>query len=131
MTELLKINALCQNIIDYAGLFPPAALPAKAAVQEFFELKKDSRYGSLFQRFIFPLFPLDRREELFELLKSAALKDCQKVFVSFLLPPAQEERDIVYAFVELLKFLKLHQKMTLIDYHQRFLRLLVLKFLVF
>ena len=52
------IGSLLDGLIDYAGLFPPAALDMPAAVRQYAEYR-NSRHGWALGRFIVPLARLD------------------------------------------------------------------------
>ncbi len=86
MTGELDTSCL-KDIIDYAGLFPPAKLSATDAVAEFLEMNSNSQLKGLFKRFV---FPLNRREELeAEFQKHPH----QEVPLSLLGQPAPEQKD--------------------------------------
>lgn len=54
MLSTLAARHLLRDIIDYAGLFPPAALPLPAAVDEFIRQRLDPAARELVARFICP-----------------------------------------------------------------------------
>lgn len=48
------VRALLTEIIDYAGLFPPAKLPMEQALTTYLDLKKNSPYRWMLGRFVCP-----------------------------------------------------------------------------
>jgi hypothetical protein len=68
-TELSKSMV---EIIDYAGLFPPAALASGDAINEFFAQSKDAELNWLFRRFVLPFAPVPRCQEIIAGLRQAA-----------------------------------------------------------
>src|SRR5262245_36679187 len=62
-----SLRALLANVIDYAGLFPPAKLPLDQAIRNYVHYRDDPESWML-GRFIIPasrLHELDRHHELF------------------------------------------------------------------
>lgn len=53
-----------QEIIDYAGLFPPAALAPGPAIAEFLVQSKDPALNWMFRRFVLPFVPAPRCQEI-------------------------------------------------------------------
>ena len=52
-----SVRKLLTELIDYAGLFPPASLPLSAAVKNF-EQCRESEFGWMLGRFVIPAFRL-------------------------------------------------------------------------
>jgi hypothetical protein len=97
-TELSKSML---EIIDYAGLFPPAALASGDAISEFFAQSKDAELNWLFRRFVLPFAPVPRCEEIIAGLGQAAAQVGQnslpaswggRVPVSVLLPSIEPSK---------------------------------------
>src|SRR5262249_27634531 len=55
------LRALLENLIDYAGLFPPAALPMKAAVENY-QRYRESAEAWMLGKFVVPVARLDELE---------------------------------------------------------------------
>ncbi len=70
-TELSKCMG---EIIDYAGLFPPAALTSGDAVREFFAQSQDAELNWLFRRFVLPFAPVPRCQEIIAGLGQATVE---------------------------------------------------------
>lgn len=62
-TQLNSINFFCEELIDYAGLFPPANLTLKDSFQNYVKYK-NSEYGFMLSKFICPLNMLDELNEI-------------------------------------------------------------------
>lgn len=62
VTALASIDALTSGLIDYAGLFPPAALDMTTAVRNFAGYVNDD-YRRVLNRFIVPVARLEEFEE--------------------------------------------------------------------
>lgn len=61
-----SVRAFLDQIIDYAGLFPPAKLPLDRALQTYLRDRKDSPHRAMLGRFVCPAFQL---KDLLELAK--------------------------------------------------------------
>jgi hypothetical protein len=59
---LLSIQALLTGVIDYAGLFPPAALDMRSAVRNY-AAYRDSEHSWMLGRFVAPVTRLDEFEK--------------------------------------------------------------------
>jgi hypothetical protein len=74
-----SVRAFLHQIIDYAGLFPPAKLPLDAALAEYLHHKKTSPHRWMLGKFVCPavrlpeLLPLARAHEDAALLQVTAL----------------------------------------------------------
>src|SRR5437762_2383275 len=64
-----SVRALLNQIIDYAGLFPPAKLPLEQALNNYLRYKKESPYAWMLGRFVCPAAKLP---ELLTLAKGHA-----------------------------------------------------------
>ena len=63
-----SLRALLHEIVDYAGLFPPAALPLRDALQNYARYRQESEVAWMLARFVHPvgrLTELDAYPELF------------------------------------------------------------------
>lgn len=67
-----SLRALLENLIDYAGLFPPAALSIKQAVMNYADYL-NSEHAWMLGRFIVPAAQLDDFQSEFDLLASTAI----------------------------------------------------------
>jgi hypothetical protein len=86
-----KGNSGLRDAIDYAGLFPPAALTANAAAKEYLQQRSDPTINWLFKRFVVPLSRVDELKASFRLALAAEdTKDCV-VPCAFLLPLPNDE----------------------------------------
>ncbi len=54
-----SLRALLANVVDYAGLYPPAALPLSEAIANY-ERYLDSPHAWMLNRLVLPLEMLDR-----------------------------------------------------------------------
>jgi hypothetical protein len=86
-----SVRAFLNQIIDYAGLFPPAKLPLDAALMEYLHLKKASPYRWMLGEFVCPaarlaeLLPLAQAHEGAALLQVTALGQQTSTVEDFLL----------------------------------------------
>lgn len=62
MTAMTAVDALLSELIDYAGLFPPAALPMRDALENYARYHADPAAPAL-GRFIVPFARLDELEQ--------------------------------------------------------------------
>src|SRR2546428_636422 len=62
-----SVRAFLDQLIDYAGLFPPAKLPLEEALRNYLHLKKNSPHRRMLGRFV---CPAARLQELSSLAKS-------------------------------------------------------------
>lgn len=61
MMGVSAIRVLLENLVDYAGLFPPAALPMREAVENY-QRYRESAEAWMLSRFIVPVSRLDEFE---------------------------------------------------------------------
>jgi hypothetical protein len=69
-----ELSRCMGEIIDYAGLFPPAALTSGDAVREFFAQSQDAELKWLFRRFVLPFAPVSRCQEIIAGLAQAVVE---------------------------------------------------------
>lgn len=63
-----SLKAFCENIVDYAGLFPPASLNLAQAFNNFVMYKQEE-YSWMISRFVIPAGRLSELEEMMNQLK--------------------------------------------------------------
>ena len=76
------LYALLHNIIDYAGLFPPANLPLDEAIHNFIRYREAPEHWML-SRFIIPAVKLDELSQILPKLTwwGAFFKSCTWVLI--------------------------------------------------
>ncbi len=85
-----SVRTLLNQIIDYAGLFPPAKLPLDDAVRQYFHAKKSSPHRWMLGRFVCPVAQLP------ELLDRAkGLADASLLHVTALGKQVAEAKEFV------------------------------------
>lgn len=80
-----------REIIDYAGLFPPAALAPQEAVAEYLQQRADPSLAWLFKRFVLPLSREQELRDAFENQLIGAGKEKCVLPVTLLLPRPDDE----------------------------------------
>ena len=103
LEEALDLRACLTGIIDYAGLFPPAALGSAAAVSEYLSLQSDVSYQWLFRRFVLPMAPELRRRELLQRFQDELRQRSTQVPVAVLLPSFTQMEEVSLTFREFLE----------------------------
>jgi hypothetical protein len=88
-----SVRALLNQIIDYAGLFPPAKLPLAVALRVYIEAKRSSPHAWMLGRFV---CPAGRLAELLTLTK--VYPDASLLRITAL---GQQSSDATYAFAHL------------------------------
>jgi hypothetical protein len=98
-----SVRALLAQIVDYAGLFPPAKLPLEAALTNYLRERKESPQRWMLGRFVCPasrlaeLMSLAKRHPDAELLTVAALGQ-QAASASEVLPTLQTDLEAIESF---------------------------------
>lgn len=82
------------GIIDYAGLFPPAGLDVPKAVKEYAQLRRQAQGRWLTDKFVFPIFPDAKRDQLLSAFRAQEGGEQGVSPVALLVPPLKAPQDV-------------------------------------
>jgi hypothetical protein len=83
----MSLKALVTNLIDYAGIFPPAKLPLREAFPKYLEYR-NGKYNWMLSRFIIPAALLP---ELGKLLDDIVIEDTEKIPLSIIVRGKEDD----------------------------------------